>query len=364
MINIEKFFKKANKIHKNKYDYSLVDYEKWDKKIKIICPIHGIFEQRANDHKNGKGCPNCGGTKKLSKSSFIEKSIEVHGDKYDYSNVNYINSKCKVEIKCLEHGFFEQIANSHLQGFGCSKCTKQHKPTTTEFIEKIKKIHKNKYNYELVKYKNNHTKIKIVCSKHGVFSQLASSHLKGLGCEKCSKSKKDTKITFIEKVKKIHGDKFDYSLVDYENSHEKIKIICPIHGTFIQLPYNHTQGSICPKCANKSRRIKRIKEISKDKYNNNQIIPSFSRIACEALDILSKETHTYIQHAMNDGEFHVKELGYWVDGYDKQNNVVYEFDEKYHFSEKQQKKDKIRQKEIMDLLNCKFVRIKKKRKLI
>lgn len=91
------------------------------------------------------------------------------------------------------------------------------------------------------------------------------------------------------------------------------------------------------------------------------ISPNYSKTFCEKLDKIMEDNNVYIQHAMNGGEFYVKELGYWVDGYDKENNVVYEYDEKHHFDKNGNLKEKgmIRQQEIENLLNCKFIRIKK-----
>ena len=86
-----------------------------------------------------------------------------------------------------------------------------------------------------------------------------------------------------------------------------------------------------------------------------QVMPSFNPEACQIFDQIMKETSTYIQHAMNGGEYYIKELGYWLDGYDKENNIVYEFDEKHH--KYQQEKDSIRQKEIENFLKCKFLRL-------
>ena len=106
-------------------------------------------------------------------------------------------------------------------------------------------------------------------------------------------------------------------------------------------------------------RIKRLKKISDDKFNGNQIIPSYNSKACELFDNISKKENIHIQHAMNGGEYYIKELGYWLDGYDQINNVVYEYDEKHHFLKgKLREKDIERQKDIENFLGCNFIRIK------
>lgn len=130
-LTTEEFIQKARKVHGDKYNYSLVDYKNAHTKIKIICPIHGEFEQRPNNHLDGRGCLKCASQnkgKKISKTNtkntdyFINKSKEIHGDKYDYSKVNYINNRTKVEIICPKHGSFWQIPNSHKCGSGCPYC--------------------------------------------------------------------------------------------------------------------------------------------------------------------------------------------------------------------------------------------------
>jgi hypothetical protein len=123
--------------------------------------------------------------------------------------------------------------------------------TTSEFIEQARKFHGDKYDYSLVEYINSRTKVKIICPEHGVFEQTPSSH-KGRGCNKCGINQAISKITcnteqFIEKARKVHGDRYDYSLVDYVNCQTKVKIICPMHGVFEQTPSSHYK-SICNKC--------------------------------------------------------------------------------------------------------------------
>ena len=132
--------------------------------------------------------------KKLTTKEFIKKAKKIHGDKYDYSNVNYINSRKKVEIICSKHGKFQQKANNHLNGSGCIKCGGKFKKTLKIFIENSKKIHGDKYDYSSVKYVNNFTKIEIICSKHGKFQQNPANHLSGQGCPNCginSRKKKE-----------------------------------------------------------------------------------------------------------------------------------------------------------------------------
>ena len=191
--------------------------------------------------------------KKLTTEQFINKSKEKHGDKYDYSLVEYINGKIKVKIICKKHGIFEQTPCKHLIGDGCSSCSGNKKMTTLEFIEKSKKIHGNKYNYSLVEYIGLETKVKIICPIHGIFEQSAHNHInKKRGCSKCNGGVKLTKEEFILNSIKKHGNKYDYSLVIYVNADTKVKIICPEHGIFEQKPRHHIYKCSCKKC-NKSK---------------------------------------------------------------------------------------------------------------
>jgi len=143
--------------------------------------------------------------RKLTKEEFIEKAKLVHGNKYDYSKVNYINNSTKVCIICPEHGEFWQLPNSHLLSFGCSKCTNNYNYTTEEWIEKAKKVHRNKYDYSKVNYLNNYTKVCIICSLHSEFWQTPDNHLGGNNCPKCmNKSNLEVKVsTFLDDKVKV-----------------------------------------------------------------------------------------------------------------------------------------------------------------
>jgi len=186
MITNEIFIEKANKIHGDRYNYSLIDYKNNRTKVKIICKKHGIFEQNLKSHITKKyGCPICGGTGKHTKETFIKKSKEVHGNKYDYSLVVYNNNSTKVKIVCKKHGIFEQAPYHHMQNQQCPICSKVKKHTKETFIKKSKEVHGNKYDYSLVVYNNNRTKVKIICKKHGIFEQTPDSHLSGSNCHKC-----------------------------------------------------------------------------------------------------------------------------------------------------------------------------------
>jgi hypothetical protein len=192
---------------------------------------------------------------KQTQEQFIAKAIAKHDNIYDYSLVQYVRSCDKVKIICKEHGIFHQSPNSHLAGHGCRKCqyasiAEKQKHSKETFIEKCKEKHGNDYDYNSVEYINNHTKIKIFCRKCGkFFMQNAGAHSSGHGCEKCGGSEKLTTESFIQRARKVHGDKYDYSLVNYVENKIKIKIICKKHNSiFEQQAVPHLQGSGCPIC--------------------------------------------------------------------------------------------------------------------
>ena len=188
----------------NKFDYSLVDYKNLDTKIKIICPTHGIFEQTPRNHLLGNDCFECSKRKRSkSNDYFIEQAKKVHNNYYDYSLTNYKNYLTKVKIICPIHGEFEELPQQHISGSGCKKCgiekTKKYTLMSLDkFIEKANKIHNNKFDYSKVNYINSYTKVEIICPKHGSFFQNPQDHLHSkAGCPICKESKGERLVSSI-----------------------------------------------------------------------------------------------------------------------------------------------------------------------
>lgn len=187
--------------------------------------------------------------KKLTTEDFIRRAKEVHGDKYDYSKVEYVNNSTKVCIICPIHGEFMTIPTNFLRGHGCSKCSGKARPTTDEFICRAREIHGDKYDYSKVDYKGNKTKVCIICLEHGEFWQSPNNHLNGKGCPKCINPNHGlTTEGFIQKAREVHGDKYEYSKVEYKGVLTKVCIICPKHGEFWQIAREHLNGQGCPIC--------------------------------------------------------------------------------------------------------------------
>lgn len=189
--------------------------------------------------------------KKLTTEEFIEKAKEVHGDKYDYSKSIYNGYHRLLTITCPKHGDFQQLPSNHIAGMGCKLCCYHHQSNTEDFIEKAKKVHGDKYDYSKVNYITSYDKVCIICPNHGEFLQTPSSHLNGCGCPSCSfDNKRKTFETFLQQARTIHGNKYNYDLVNYKNSRTKICITCPEHGEFLQTPNDHLNGCGCPECKN------------------------------------------------------------------------------------------------------------------
>ena len=225
--------KKAKEVYGDKYDYSKVEYVNNKTKIIITCPIHGDFEQIPSRHLLGKGCPQCYyTTRRFTNNEFIQKTKEVHGDKYDYSKVHYKSSKEKVVITCPIHGDFKQSPNDHLTGRGCLKCgaytrNNKNKSNKEEFIEKSNGVHNDWYNYSKVKYKHSKEKVTITCPVHGDFEQKPIYHLSGRGCPECAKE--NSGFWNPEYIRKYHQDKLNnpctlYVLECYSDNESFIKI--------------------------------------------------------------------------------------------------------------------------------------------
>lgn len=252
------YIQEARKKHGTKYDYSLVSYSGIKNKIQIICPVHGKFSQIAEGHLRS-GCFKCSG-RYSDTNDFIRKSLMVHGDKYDYASSEYQKASIPVKIFCKQgNHFFWQIPKIHLKGGGCQICSGNLRLTLEEFVKRARKIHGDKYQYDLnldlkPNQINNRLAIKIFCVKHNsYFFQSIAKHLEGHGCPlcgkgKCADSNRFTLGEFLSAAKKCHGEKYDYSLVQYRGMHEAIKVICKTHGEFLVDPASHIGGTNCASC--------------------------------------------------------------------------------------------------------------------
>jgi very-short-patch-repair endonuclease len=184
----EDFITDSMQINGNKYDYSLAEYKNNYTKVIIICPIHGEFKVRPNDHlSKNVGCNKCNNAGFAKKKNMGKLIIDKFNKKHD-SKYNGVDKK--IDIICPSHGIFKQTPKHHLNGHGCRKCCQLYTPTSEEFIDEARKVNGNKYDYSLVDYKNNRTKIIIKCPIHGEFKVRPNDHLnKKSGCPVCCESK-------------------------------------------------------------------------------------------------------------------------------------------------------------------------------
>jgi len=269
-LSQEEFVRRSREKHGDKYDYSKVRYVNNYTPVIIGCPIHGDFEQRPDSHLQGKGCQRCGVDKTHQLKPFewfLKRAHEIHGDKYDYSQVKWGKVMDIITIVCPEHGPFEQTANGHLNSRqGCPKCglkklgaNKRH--SLEEFLRLAKEKHGDKYDYSLVtKYVNGSTPVTIICKTCGQpFEQKPKMHIKGHGCTHCANNKPIGTEEFIRRAKDVWGDRYTYEKSVYTSNKEKVIVTCRIHGDFQTTAYDFLQGHGCPECGIDSIKQKRRK---------------------------------------------------------------------------------------------------------
>ena len=288
--NLNIFIEKAKKIHGDKYDYSKVEYVNSQTKVCIICPEHGEFWQEPSAHVRGHNCPKCsnikrGDTFRCNEHDFIEKVKEVHEDKYDYSKIEYSNSSTKVCVVCPKHGDFYILPQNLLSGQGCPKCAGRGL-TNDEIIKKFKDVHGDKYDYSKVSFNKMHEKVCIICPEHGEFWQTPSKHINGQNCPKCAKIRRSTekRLTtneFIERAKKVHGDKYGYQCSKYVGTYDYVNILCKEHGVFHQRANDHLNGHGCPICGNN-------KSLCEEEINDFLNKELKLKVDCKKRDLLSE----------------------------------------------------------------------------
>lgn len=189
----QEFIDRANGIHAHKYSYEKCIYRTAQTKVIITCPIHEDFNQHPHHHLTGRGCKDCSVQKKriIDFDKFVSISNECHPDSgYLYDKSTWIDADNMITILCPIHGQFMQRPHSHMRGKGCYQCgriklIKSNSLTTAEFIKMAKLVHEDRYVYDLVLYTTSQHYVDIICPTHGIFTQTATNHLSGHGCNKC-----------------------------------------------------------------------------------------------------------------------------------------------------------------------------------
>lgn len=191
---------------------------------------------------------------------YIARRLLKYGinEKLSYEKTLYFGMHKKITITCKEHGDFEQDPSSHTHGAGCRKCNILIH-NKADFVREARRIHGNRYDYSKFVIAGRSNKSTIICPIHGEFQQNYGNHLMGKGCSKCTYETIKSKLIiskeqFIERAKAVHGNRYDYSKVEYNGAFKKVAIVCPVHGEFRQTPHSHTSsmGSGCPKCSESS----------------------------------------------------------------------------------------------------------------
>ena len=217
--------------------------------------------------------------RKLNTEEFLKRAYTVHGDEYDYSDVEYLDMHTPVKILCKKHGAFMQSPSNHLKGYGCYICHKMEgrRLGINEFVDRAIKVHGNVYDYSKVIYVNTKTPVEILCPEHGSFFQKPEKHMNGQGCPLCARNYKDDRESFIKKARRVHGNLYDYSLVEYVNQKVKVCIIDPKYGVFWQSPCGHLNGEGCPKrrCSKYSKpQLKMVEEL-KAKFGDDNVFEEY-----------------------------------------------------------------------------------------
>jgi len=218
--------------------------------------------------------------------NFIRKAVAIHGDRYDYSKVNYIRAIDKVTIICAKHGEYSQQPSGHLNGRGCINCGFE-RVSSADFIKNAQKVHGDRYDYSKSNFVKSIIKTTVTCKIHGDFQISPNQHQNGSGCPACSKLERGKKKAasarseFLDKAKSVHGDAIDFTKTNYITAKTKAIFICPTHGEWEARPDNILHGKGCPGCrrqkiveANKKQSLRAAKEfpvkaskVHQNKYN-------------------------------------------------------------------------------------------------
>jgi Zn finger protein HypA/HybF involved in hydrogenase expression len=324
--------KRLKRVHGEKYIFHEDTYQGVRKHIKVFCPIHDYsWEPRVNDLLKGQGCRLCGiesSAKKrlLSVGEFITRSQKVHGDKYDYNAVHQFKTQKEyVKINCPFHGQFEQSAQSHMLGSECPKCwidrrSKALTSTWGDVLSFFREVHGYTYEYDSSTYTSSQGKIRIICKKHGAFTQVVSIHKSGQGCPKCGRDRISESLTtswkdVLKAFREVHRDEYEYQEDSYTLLEVPMNIKCRKHGIFSQTPKNHRSGSGCPICRS-SRGEKEMEHVLTDLKIVFEHQKKFPELGLKRFDYYIPFINTIIEY---NGIQHYEPIEFFrgIDGYNK-----------------------------------------------
>ena len=320
----QEFISRAQKVWGDKFDLSRAKYKNLKTKVEVVCPTHGVFYIQPTSFLRGAGCRKCGLIQGANKhrgttESFIKRARALYGDAYDYSKVHYVAMREKVTIVCPKHGEFSVSASNFLNGYACKRCGYERnamasRKSVEQFIKEAKQVHGDRYDYSLVEYKNTGTPVAIKCKKHGVFMQIPDVHLNGHNCPKCAledlKNPRMSNDTFVQKAKAIHGEEYDYSECKYAGAKKPVRVICKKHGGFDIVAHQHLRGFGCPYC--KSPRgeiaIRTYLERNNIKFERQKVFAGCKYKKLLRFDFFLPDHNLCVEF---QGNQHYKPIGIW-----------------------------------------------------
>jgi len=315
MVSFEEFLKRCKNFHGDRFDYSKSNFMHMNKEITITCKEHGDFKQTPEQHLIFKKC--CKQCKRISPrrkttQKFIEESVKKHGNRYDYSKVDYIGITHKVTIICSVHGEFSQKPGDHINGRGCDKCGGTYQLTTDDFLQRMKNIPhfaERNYDFSKVVYRSANSKVVVTCPKHGEWQAKPSMLMMGIGCRQCV-ARVFTTVSFIEEANRVHKNKYDYSKCVYTGMENKVIIVCPIHGIeFHHKPQTHLVGrSGCKKC--KSEVYSRISSDTQEDWLKKANKISNSRFLFDKVKYVNYKTPVIVTCVKHNKDFKIKPVAF------------------------------------------------------
>jgi len=283
-------------VHGNTCDYTQVEAIGTKKAVTIVCRQHGAFQQLPTNHLKGSGCPDCGtiraaGKHKLNQAEFEKRVRATHGERYGLNQAVYLTQYDKVVVECVEHGEFPILPFNLWQGGGCPTCARRdnglkHRITQQEYLRRAVDVHGTKYDNSLIMFERMHDEIVVVCRDHGKFSPTATNYLAGTGCPVCgtvrAAASRTPKLVLqnddvLARFREIHGERYDYTQVVYEHSNRHVTIVCRQHGAFSQTPSGHWAGDGCPECGRLTRAANQV-------LTTDEVIPRFRQLHGDRYD--------------------------------------------------------------------------------
>jgi hypothetical protein len=243
------------KTHKNLYVYTDIKLKRLTDRIELNCETHGNFSITGLRHLKGFGCPECDKIK-LQIATFRKK----YGDQFDYSAITQIpNLRTPLKIRCIKHNQeFKQGVNYHLRTSGCKACIKEatHLKQEPKALKRLTEYLGDNFDTSESRYVGYKENITVKCKTHGYFERKYSLMFRGkFPCYKCENEHitKEKTEYLVDKIKKVHGDKYDLSAVSITKMDAQITVSCPQHGAFSTTVDNLLSSYGCSVCYRESK---------------------------------------------------------------------------------------------------------------